>query len=129
MPVFPRILSQKVATPEPCNEGDVADISADCGMSTEQASFWELYPNSFWVEEVTVDGCRDGTGRLQNQALLAALSTLSGQESGAGCGFEDFTDTLVGLCGAFEILVGTNLLSDLLTLNLVSNQNLQMVGL
>jgi hypothetical protein len=30
---------------------------------------------------------------------------------------EDFTDTLVGLCGTFKILVGTNLLAHFLTLH------------
>ena len=52
---------------------------------------------------------------LQDQALLAA-SALSGQESSTGSGFEDFTDSLVGLGRAFQVFVGTNLLANLLTL-------------
>lgn len=39
-----------------------------------------------------------------------------GQESSPGCSLEDLTNTLVGSCGAFEILVGSNLLANFLTL-------------
>lgn len=31
--------------------------------------------------------------------------------------FENFTDALVGLCRALQVLVGANLLADLLTLD------------
>jgi hypothetical protein len=51
---------------------------------------------------------------LQDNALLLLL--LLGQESGA-CGvFENLTDTLICLCGTLKILVGANLLANLLTL-------------
>lgn len=52
---------------------------------------------------------------LQNQALLA-LSTLAGEQSSTGGGLEHLTHAVVGLGRAFEILVGTDLLADFLTL-------------
>lgn len=55
--------------------------------------------------------------RLQNQTLLA-LSALSGQEGSPGGRLKHFTDTIVGLCGAFKVLVGTNLLSYFFTLSM-----------
>lgn len=45
-------------------------------------------------------------------ALLASL----GQQRRAGGSFENLADTLVGSCGAFQVLVGSNLLADFLTL-------------
>lgn len=58
--------------------------------------------------------------RLENQAALALLATslaLDGlQESSTGGSLKDFTDTLVGAGRAFEVLVGTDLLADFLTL-------------
>lgn len=53
--------------------------------------------------------------RLQNQALFA-LSTLPGEERGSRGRLEHLTDTLVRLGRAFEVLVGSNLLPDLLSL-------------
>lgn len=58
--------------------------------------------------------------RLQDHALclLPVLSAATGarHESGA-CGvLEHLTDTLVGLGGALEVLVGADLLANLLTL-------------
>lgn len=38
--------------------------------------------------------------------------------------FEDFTDTLVGLCRALEILISTDLLANFLTLH----QNVRKIG-
>ena len=53
---------------------------------------------------------------LQDQALLA-LSTLPGQQGRTGGRLKDFTDALVGLGRAFEIFVGTDLLTNFLALN------------
>ena len=57
---------------------------------------------------------------LQNQALLlATLLTTAGsslEQSRTGSGLEDLTDTLVGAGRALKVLVGTDLLADLLTL-------------
>lgn len=57
---------------------------------------------------------------LQDQAFLA-LSALASQQGRAGGGLEHFTHTLAGLGRAFEVLVGTNLFADLLTLNHVKS--------
>lgn len=58
---------------------------------------------------------------LQDQALLvAALAAAAREESGARGVLENLTDTLVGPGRALEVLVGTNLLADLLTLWMVS---------
>lgn len=58
--------------------------------------------------------------RLENQAalaLLAASLALDGlQESSTSGSLEDLTNTLVGAGRALEVLVGTNLLADFLTL-------------
>lgn len=53
--------------------------------------------------------------KLHDQALLA-LAALAGQESSTGSRLEDLTHTVVGLGRAFEILVGTDLLANFLTL-------------
>ena len=53
---------------------------------------------------------------LQDEALVALLASLLGEKSGTGCVLKDLANTLVGLCGTLEILVGTNLLPDLLSL-------------
>jgi hypothetical protein len=48
---------------------------------------------------------------------VAALSTpATGEQSSTGSVLENFADALVGLGGALEVFVGTNLLADLLTL-------------
>jgi hypothetical protein len=47
---------------------------------------------------------------------VLALASLLGEKSGAGCVLEDLTNALVGLCGTLKILVGTDLLPDLLSL-------------
>jgi hypothetical protein len=47
---------------------------------------------------------------------VAALAAAAGQESSAGCVLKHLADTLVGLGRALEVLVGANLLADLLTL-------------
>lgn len=58
----------------------------------------------------------DGDGKcLENQALLLLLASAR-QESGAGSVLEDLLDTVAGLGGTLEVLVGTNLLADILTL-------------
>jgi hypothetical protein len=57
---------------------------------------------------------------LQDNALLLLL--LLGQERGA-CGvFENLTDTLICLCGTLKVLVGANLLANLLALNIIVSQ-------
>jgi hypothetical protein len=48
--------------------------------------------------------------------LSAAGLGLLRQQGSARSMFEHFTDTLVGLCRTLQVLVGTNLLADLLTL-------------
>jgi hypothetical protein len=54
---------------------------------------------------------------LQDQALLVPLAAAAArQESSAGSVLKHLANTLVGLGGALEVLVGTNLLADLLTL-------------
>jgi hypothetical protein len=53
---------------------------------------------------------------LQDEALVSLLASLLGEKSGAGSVLKDLANTLVGLCGTLEILVGTNLLPDLLSL-------------
>lgn len=55
-------------------------------------------------------------GYLQNQALLA-LTTLAGEQCGAGSGLENLTHAMVGLGRALEVFVGTDLLADFLTLS------------
>ena len=61
----------------------------------------------------------DGQSTLQDRALalLAGLALADLQEGSAGSGLEDLTDTLIGTGRALEVLVGTNLLADLLTLH------------
>ena len=55
---------------------------------------------------------------LQDQAL--GLLLLFPGEQGSSCGvFEYFADTLVRLCRALEILLGANLLTDILGLGVV----------
>jgi len=58
-------------------------------------------------------------GHLQDQALLRLL--LFPGEQGSSCGvLEHLSDTLVRLCGALEVLLGANLLADILGLRRVS---------
>jgi hypothetical protein len=55
----------------------------------------------------------------KHAAALATLALLAGaglKQSRAGGGLEDLADTLVGTGRALEVLVGTDLLADLLTL-------------
>ena len=47
---------------------------------------------------------------------MLALASLLGEKSSTGCVLKDLANTLVGLCGTLKILVGTNLLPDLLSL-------------
>lgn len=47
---------------------------------------------------------------------MLGLASLLGEKSGTGCVLKDLANTLVGLCGTLKILVGTNLLPDLLSL-------------
>jgi hypothetical protein len=61
--------------------------------------------------------CRECMVRLENQALLVALaSAASREESSASSVLEHLTNALVGLGRALEVLVGANLLTNLLTL-------------
>lgn len=53
--------------------------------------------------------------RLENQALLLLLASAR-QKGGAGSVLEDFSDTLTSLGRALEVLVGTDLLTNVLTL-------------
>lgn len=55
---------------------------------------------------------------LQDQALLA-FTALSRQQSSTGGAFEDFANSLVDLGRAFEVFVGSDLLADLLTLEMI----------
>jgi hypothetical protein len=56
---------------------------------------------------------------LENKALLVALAGLAAtcHEGGTGGVLEDFADTIVALGRALEVLVGHDLLTDLLTLD------------
>jgi hypothetical protein len=59
------------------------------------------------------------TIRLEDHALLGLLApraTAARHESGTGGVLEDLTDALVRLGGALKVLVGANLLANLLTL-------------
>ena len=58
-------------------------------------------------------------GILQNEALVLLAAGLLGEKGGASCMLEDLADSLVGLCGTLEVLVGADLLADLLTLFIV----------
>lgn len=55
---------------------------------------------------------------LENQALGVLLCAGAREESSTGSMLENLPDTLVRLSRALEILVGTNLLADVLTLAL-----------
>jgi hypothetical protein len=55
---------------------------------------------------------------LHDQTLLLLLSL--GQESSTSGRFEDLANTIVSFGGAFEVLVGANLLANLLSLRLGS---------
>lgn len=97
-----------------------------------ESTFYQVWWNkvcSFpsWSIRFTEQGCRSIenpialekkrsiTVTLQDNALLILL--LLGQKCGT-CGmFEDFTDTLIGLCWALKVLVCANLLTDFLTLD------------
>lgn len=65
------------------------------------------------------------SGDLQNQALRLFLASPPGEEGSPGGVFEYLPDALVCLCGALEVLLGTNLLTDILGLwmLLVSSSN------
>jgi hypothetical protein len=52
---------------------------------------------------------------LQDAALLLALVGL-GQESSTGGGLKHLADAFIGACRALEVLVGSDLLADFLTL-------------
>lgn len=55
---------------------------------------------------------------LQNKTLLVALAALAAGQQGSPSGvLKHLTDTLVGLGRALEVLVGRDLLTDLLTLS------------
>lgn len=78
-----------------------------------------MFPNlGSWSVCFARAGALDGRGSLQDRALalLARLALADLEEGSAGSGLEDLTDTLVGAGRALEVLVGTNLLADLLTL-------------
>lgn len=53
---------------------------------------------------------------LKNQALLVRLAGLAREKSRARSVLEHLTDALIGPGRALEVLVGTDLLADLLTL-------------
>ena len=54
---------------------------------------------------------------LQDQTLLASLFlALLGQQSRTCCVFEHLSDAFVGLCRAFEVVLGADLLLDLFAL-------------
>lgn len=57
---------------------------------------------------------------LQDEALVLLRAGGLAEECGTGCVLENLTDTLVGLGRALEVLVGTDLLADLLSLLFVS---------
>ena len=53
---------------------------------------------------------------LQDEALVLLATALLRKERGAGGVLEYLTDTLVSLCRTLEVLVGADLLADLLSL-------------
>lgn len=55
-------------------------------------------------------------GILQNEALVLLAAGLLGEKGGASRVLENLADSLVGLCGTLEVLVGTDLLANLLAL-------------
>ncbi len=55
-------------------------------------------------------------GSLQDAALLVLGAATARKQSSAGGVLENLVDALVGLGGALEVLVGTNLLADFLSL-------------
>ena len=57
---------------------------------------------------------------LQDEALVLLATALLRQKRGAGSVLKHLADTLVGLCRTLKVLVGTDLLADLLTLLCVS---------
>jgi len=56
------------------------------------------------------------SGDLQNQALGLFLASPPGEQGSPGGVFEYLPNALVCLCGALEVLLGTNLLADILSL-------------
>lgn len=58
-----------------------------------------------------------GSGIIKSQDQATLLLLLLGKKSGTSGVLKDFTNAVVGLGRALEILVGTNLLADLLSLN------------
>lgn len=69
--------------------------------SKREKGFWDVRPE----------------GYLENHALvLLAAAPAAGKQSSAGSVLEHLADTLVRLGRALEVLVGANLLADLLTL-------------
>jgi hypothetical protein len=60
------------------------------------------------------------TARLHDTALAFTGLVGLGQESCPSGSLKDLADTLAGTSGTFQVLVGTNLLSDLLTLEVVN---------
>lgn len=65
-------------------------------------------------EELLID--KTGAGPLQDQALVLLVAAFSLQQGSASGVLKHLANTLVGLGRAFQVLVGTNLLANLLTL-------------
>ena len=62
-----------------------------------------------------ISGIEKGISSLEDHASLLLLAG-AGQKGGTSGVLEDFTDALVRLGRALQVLVGTNLLADILTL-------------
>ena len=75
--------------------------------------------NKAVVIRASIEALTAAVSPLQDAALATALLRLSAarHEGGTGGVLEDLTDTLVGAGRAFEVLVGADLLTDLLTLD------------
>lgn len=71
--------------------------------------------NAYPLIKIAWKGFAKETTSLQDSALLLLVVSLC-QEGSASGGLEDLTDALVGSGGALQVLVGTDLLTNLLTL-------------
>lgn len=89
----------------------------------DEPSRAELVPEELIRRESPHETLKKETNKLQDPALLLLVGGLA-QQSGTGCSFEDFTDTVAGPGGTLQVLVGSDLLANLLTLDRKKNNEL-----
>lgn len=75
-----------------------------------------IVPEATWSKEPLEDTRGTHLGPLQDQALVLLAAAFPLQQSSASGVLKHLPDTLVGLGRALEVLVGTNLLANFLTL-------------